>query len=482
MINNLKKYCVAIVALTLILRCSPTDDSSPLPEDFFVKFYGSQSIEKGKEILEIEGGFLMFGSTTSENLTGSGINDSDFYLVFTDLQGNETNESPVVIDNSESTERKNQTPGNIKKTSDGGFIMIGTTIVGEGDDAHTDIVVNKIGVTEGWSKTYNNMSTAGTLSNDGKSNEEGYDIIEVADGYVMVGTTSGVNVDKKDFTNTTDDPTDIFMLKIDASGDNRIWELTFGFNGADQGRQILPSPAGGFAVLGTTSVDKDGAGGGENILFATTDANGGKGTQQFKAFGSGPTSDNNDYASSMKETSDGGFIIVGTSSVDAEDVVNEEVDSDNRIILMKVTATRTLTYFETLNIGDQINTTLPIIPCNGNDVIELNTGGFLIGGRRIGGFLDGTQSGEDAFLSGDASGEDAFLVKTNSFGKIADDSGVILEGLWAKKYGGLGDDSAEGLLELDNGKLMVVGTNDFGGTNSTMMMLMKLNRDGDLLR
>jgi hypothetical protein len=136
---------------------------------------------------------------------------------------------------------------------------------------------------------------------------------------------------------------------------------------------------------------------------------------------------------------------------------------------MKVTATRTLTYFETLNIGDESNGA--IIPCNGNDVIELSTGGFLIGGKRIGGFLEG-----------DNSGEDVFLVKTNSFGEIADDTGVILDGLWAKKYGGLGDDSAEGLLELPSGKLMVVGTNDFGGTNSTMMMLMKLNREGDLLR
>jgi hypothetical protein len=475
MINNFKKYCVALVALTLMLRCSPTDDSSPVPEDFFVKFYGAQSVEKGKEILAVDDGFLLFGSTTSENLTGdtSGDMDSDFYLVLTDNQGNQSNQTPLVFDadadENNMPDRKNQIPGRIKPTSDGGFIMIGTTVVGEGEESHTDIVVHKITSTGEhiWSTTYDNLSTMEDMTD-----EEGYDILEDADGgFVMVGTTSGVDINKIDYDplNPAADPTDIFMLKVDASGQNRIWELTFGFNGADQGRTILENPAGGFAVLGSTNVNKDGAGGGENILFATTDANGGKGTEQFKAFGSGPASGNNDYAASMRPTSDGGFIIVGTSSVNDEDVTNDEVDGDNRIILMKVTATRTLTYFETLNIGDESNGA--IIPCNGNDVIELSTGGFLIGGKRIGGVLEL-----------DNSGEDVFLVKTNSFGKIADDTGVILEGLWAKKYGGLGDDSAEGLLELPGGKLMVVGTNDFGGTNSTMMMLMKLNREGDILR
>lgn len=481
MINNLKKYCVAFFALTLFC-CSPTDNSSPLPEDFFVKFFGAQSVEKGKEILAIDGGFLLFGSTTSENLTGdvSGDRDSDFYLVLTDNEGNQSNQTPIVFDadanGDDIPDRTNQIPGRIKPTSDGGFIMIGTTTVRTGDlnntagqDSHTDIVVHKTTATgeHVWSATYANLSTTTPFTN-----EEGYDILEDTDGgFVMVGTTSGVDINKKDFTSAADDPTDIFMLKVDATGQNRLWELTFGFNGSDQGRAILKTPAGGFAVLGSTSVDKDGAGGGENILFATTDANGGKGTEQFKAFGSGPASANNDYASTMRVTSDGGFIIVGTSSVNEEDVINNDVDSDNRIILMKVTSSRTLTYFETLNIGDQEGGEFPIIPCNGNDVIELNNGGFLIAGKRIGGKLEG-----------DNSGEDVFLVKANAFGKIADDTGAILDGLWAKKYGGLGDDSAEGLLELADGKLMVVGTNDFGGTNSTMMMLMKLNREGNLLR
>ena len=74
-------------------------------------------------------------------------------------------------------------------------------------------------------------------------------------------------------------------------------------------------------------------------------------------------------------------------------------------------------------------------------------------------------------------------MKTNSFGQVVDEgTGQLLDGLWEKNYGGLGNDEATSVLELSDGKLIVAGTNDFGGTNSTMMMLMKLNRNGELLK
>ncbi|MFY0654745.1 MAG: hypothetical protein JXQ96_22125 [Cyclobacteriaceae bacterium] len=473
--NIIRIKYLAIGLLTLFgLGCSPTDTSSPLPEDFFVKFYGDQSVETGEEVIVTDNGFVIMGSSNTEELKGvtgtdDPVIDTDFYLVFTDAEGNEAQNSPILFD----LDRENQIPGTIKATSDGGFIMIGTTVITTGltgntadQDFYTDIIVYKLAgdgqIT--WTQTYSNMNTTE------ESNEEGYDIIEDTDGgFVMVGTTTSVDETKDGFVSTDTDPTDIYMHKIDADG-NRLWELTLGFVGSDQGRTILKTPGGGFAILGSTTVDKDGAGQGENIIFATTDANGGKGTEQFKVFGSGPASATNDYAATMRATSDGGFIIVGTSSEDAENVSTDGVDDDNRIILMKVTANRTLTYFETLNIQDSESG--QTIPCNGNDVIELNGGGFLIGGKRIGGFLDG-----------DNSGEDVFLVKTNSFGRVQNEgSSEFLDGLWVRKFGGLGDDSANALVELADGKLMVAGTNDFGGTNSTMMMLMKLNRNGELLK
>ncbi|MDP4679292.1 MAG: hypothetical protein NWS46_02885, partial [Cyclobacteriaceae bacterium] len=119
MINRSKKYIIPFIALILIFRCSPTDDTSPLPEDVFVKFYGDRAVENGKEVLATENGYLIFGSTTSEKFTAGDDEDSDFYLVFTDLQGNQSNQNAIIFDadaNVDNTpDRTNQVPGRIKK-------------------------------------------------------------------------------------------------------------------------------------------------------------------------------------------------------------------------------------------------------------------------------------------------------------------------------------------------------------------------------
>jgi hypothetical protein len=459
--NYLYIYCLLI----FVASCSPIDNSSPLPEDFFVKFYGDRDEEKGLEVLLRDNGYLIMGSTTSQNLTKRGDNDSDFYLVLTDFEGNEI-ASNVIGD------EYNQVPGNIKATSDGGYIMIGTTSseVGPTQTLQRDIIVYKLDadgvVSAGWPIIIDNMNT--TLTSD----EFGADIIEDTDGgFILVGTTSSVDITKAGY-NANTDGFDIYLHKILADG-TRDWELTFGFVGNDRGKAIIQTTSGGLAILGETEVDKDGAGGGSNIIFATTNAAGG--ANQFRAYGS--SDDRNDYPSEMRMTNDGGFIIVGTSSVDnQEDLTNDIDGEDNRIILMKVTINRTLTYFETLSIGELseegVRSGTEFIAGNGIDVIGLSTGGFLIAGKRIGGKIDQ-----------DDSGVDMFLIKTNSFGQITNEStGDLLDGLWEKNYGGLGDDQANSILELSDGKLIIAGTNDFGGTNSTMMTLMKLNRSGELLR
>ena len=170
MINRSKKYIIPFIALILIFRCSPTDDTSPLPEDVFVKFYGDMAVENGKEVLATKNGYLIFGSTTSEKFTAGDDEDSDFYLVFTDLQGNQSNQNAIIFDadaNVDNTpDRTNQVPGRIKKAS-GGYIFIGTTTVQDKDASenyifHKDIIVYKLNDLgeKTWSSTFNNSSTS----------------------------------------------------------------------------------------------------------------------------------------------------------------------------------------------------------------------------------------------------------------------------------------------------------------------------------
>ena len=450
----MRKLLIFILGIACFSACGPAADSDILPEDFFVKYYGDSDAEVGLDVIETSSGYLIMGSTTSQNLTERfGSTDSDFYLVFTDKGGNE-------ISSKVHGDANDQIPGSIKPTSDGGYIMIGTTVVAlGGTDFNEDIIVYKLDANGDNSDDSVWPLKFGSLNGTQDDDDQGADIVEVDDGFVLVGSTESVDRTKQGYIDGTD-LTDIYLHKITTEGE-RDWELVFGFEKSDNGKAIINTESG-FAILGETEVEKDGSGGGTNVIFATTDAMGG--SEQFRAFGSGDGTDTNDYPSRIRETEDGGFIIVGTSS---DDALESATDDDDRIILMKVTANRTLTYFETISIGDGEST----VAANGKDVFELAAGGFLVVGKREGGDL-----------GGDNSGEDMFLVKTNSFGQVTDDTGALLEGSWHQKFGGLGDDEAAAVLELSDGKLIVVGTNDFGGTNSTMMTMMKLNRNGQLLK
>ena len=75
--------------LLLVFGCDPDTSSSPSPEDVFVKLYGSSDREVAADIISLaDGGFAIFGTTTSNLFTETDSTDRDFYLVFVDSLGN----------------------------------------------------------------------------------------------------------------------------------------------------------------------------------------------------------------------------------------------------------------------------------------------------------------------------------------------------------------------------------------------------------
>jgi hypothetical protein len=63
---------------------------------------------------------------------------------------------------------------------------------------------------------------------------------------------------------------DVWLIKIDASG-NKVWDRTFGGTGGEGGNSVRQTSDGGFIVVGST--DSYGAGG-TDILLIKTDADG----------------------------------------------------------------------------------------------------------------------------------------------------------------------------------------------------------------
>jgi hypothetical protein len=169
----------------------------------------------------------------------------------------------------------------VQQTSDGGYIIAGyTESFGAGNldvyliktDASGDIL---------WTGTYGGTGDDGGLS-----------VQQASDGgYIIAGYTSSFGVGGRD----------VYLIKTSVSGDT-VWTRTYGGTGDDGGLSVRQASDGGYIIAGFT--EPFGAGN-LDVYLIKTDASGD--TLWTKTYGG----TNNDYGSSVQQTSDGGYIIAG---------------------------------------------------------------------------------------------------------------------------------------------------------------------------
>jgi hypothetical protein len=140
-----------------------------------------------------------------------------------------------------------------------------------------------------WSQTYGGSynEEAGVLTN-----EEARSLVETSDGgYVIAGTTTSFGAGGFD----------VWLVKTDANG-NMEWNQTYGGTGRDYVSSLVETSDGGYALAGST----DSFGGvGPNFYLVKTDANG---NMEWNQSYSGALWEN---ACSLVESSDGGYAIAG---------------------------------------------------------------------------------------------------------------------------------------------------------------------------
>ncbi|MEO8086061.1 MAG: T9SS type A sorting domain-containing protein [Bacteroidota bacterium] len=195
----------------------------------------------------------------------------------------------------------------IQQTSDDGFILGGYTDSGIGGDktqalwggydywiVKTDSLGNKQ-----WDKDFG-----------GTNDDELFSLQQTSDGGFILGgwSNSGISGDK---TQTMWGSTDFWIVKTDALG-NKQWDKDFGGTNWDDLSSILQTSDGGYLIGGSSESgingDKTQAGwGGFDYWIVKTDSLGNK--QWDKDFGG--TGD--DHLFSVRQTSDGGFILGGYS-------------------------------------------------------------------------------------------------------------------------------------------------------------------------
>jgi len=272
----------------------------------------------------------------------------------------------------------------VQQTSDGGYIVAGyTNSFGAGGGDIFLIKTDAFGNVQ-WAKTYG-----------GTGADSVYSVQQTSDGgYIVAGFTSSFGAGGGD----------IFLIKTDANG-NIQWAKTYGGTGWDDAYSVQQTSDGGYIVAGFTS--SFGAGY-YDIFLVKIDANGN--VIWAKTYG-GIYSD---YAHSVQQTSDGGYIVAGyTGSFGA---------GFSDIFLVKTDANGNISWAKTYGGTNQDWV---------YSVQQTSDGGYIVTGRTL------------SFGPGDI-----FLIKTNASGNIQ----------WAKTYGGPTYKVARFVKQTSEGGYIVAGT------------------------
>ena len=220
-----------------------------------------------------DGGYIIAGETSS---FGNG--DEDVLLTKTDGNGIELWTKTFGGTNSDGAQ-------SVQQTTDGGFIITGTTeSFGLGNGTGDVYLI----------KTDENGDSLWTRTFGGTNADEGYSVQQTTDGgYVIIGSTY-----------VTVDQGDVYLLKTDGNG-NLLWTRTFGGIEEDEGHSIQQTTDGGYIITGLTRLSPNFD---DDVYLIKTDDNGVE--QWSQTFGGV----NDDGGYSVQQTTDGGYIITGITS------------------------------------------------------------------------------------------------------------------------------------------------------------------------
>ncbi|HHH49942.1 MAG TPA: hypothetical protein ENK52_03065, partial [Saprospiraceae bacterium] len=306
----------------------------------------------------------------------------------------------------------------IQQTQDDGFIITGRTgdIINIVDN---DIFLLKTDVdgNELWSKTYGQNDL-----------EQAFDLIQTQDGgYVIVGLSSSFS----------GGPTDVFFFKTDTEG-NEIWQKKYGgLNVPDQANTVLESKDGNALYLaGCYDCPRPPLDPGRHDCYIIkTDKFGN--LSWSKIFGDANTKEE---AFDMIELADGNLLVLGTiiHPNGNEDILLYKIDANGNVLFVK-------------NFGG------PSVEA-ARKIIASNDGNFLIGGTSF------------AFDPQEIQ-PDAIVLKIDADGNE----------IWSKNYGGFGAEIITDIIMTNEGNIAFTGVTWSYGSEDGDFYLVNLDADGNEL-
>lgn len=220
------------------------------------------------------------------------------------------------------------------------------------------------------------------------------------------------------------------------SSSSITFQKTYGGSANERAHSIQPTSDGGYIVAGETT--SFGAGG-KDWFVMKIDMNGVE--QWTKTYGS--TSDDDGFSITIKQTSDLGFIVSGSTNGFGAGSFD-----DSYIIKLDNTG---LIQWEKRITGSSYD--------RFRDVVELTNGDFLLTGSGL------------SFASGNM---DAHLVRISSTGNL----------VWIKNIGTSGREHSQSIIELPGGNYLLSGNTNItnnSSTNRANPFLIKTSNDGSVI-
>jgi hypothetical protein len=348
----------------------------------------------------------------------------------------------------------------VQQTSDGGFIIAGyTSSFGAGYEDVYLLKTDRNGKEE-WSKTFG-----------GSDDDRAFAVEQTSDGgYIVAGGTRSFGAGQDD----------VFLLRTDADGD-QLWLRTFGGAEWDSARSVQQTSDGGFIVAGTTT--SFGAGF-QDVYLIKTDNNGYHVWPMTTFGGTGI-----DWGNSVRQTSDGGYIVAGSTGsfgAGSDDAYLIKVSQSGFKVWSKTfggTANDSARSVRQTSDGGYILAgATTSFGAGGADfyLIKTDGNGNEVGTRTFGG--TSTESGYSVQQTSDG----GFIVAgtTTSFGAGQQDIYLVRidptgNEVWSRTFGGNNMDVAECVQKTSDGGYIVVGWTQSFGAGLSDVYLMKTDADGN---
>jgi len=348
-----------------------------------------------------------------------------------------------------------------QQTTDGGYIVAGLSNSTDGD-----VTGNHQSI---YGPTYDywivKLDSVGGLqwekSLGGSGVDVAYSIQQTKEGgYIVAGASNSTDGDVTGYhpgVNSIGVTSDYWIVKLDSAG-GITWEKSLGGIGDDFAYSIQQTTDGGYIVAGySTSADGD-----------VTGHHGDTTTSDYWIVKLHPTGDiqwekslggsNYDQAQSIQQTKDGGYIIAGLSNSANGDVTGNHGGVNNDDWVVKLDSIGTLQWEKSLGgTGDD----------RGYSIQQTTDKGYIVAG-----FSNST----DGDVTGNHGNYDYWIVKLDSTGAMQ----------WEKSLGGSNDDEAYSIRQTTDGGYIVAGESlsidgDITGNHGYYdYWIVKLSSDGGI--